>query len=166
MEDELYDSVVEAIKNNLQFKRNSQMSTRERTLKLALATFQLDAIDKLIFIDEHPIKGKTIKYVAKKSEIDTIMKQIHDAPVSGVPHTGGITKSWNHIKDQYYTGKKCDAGFYRSFVEKHINECNFCKNFSRFTNKTPVKPIRWTSPMGTVQIDLKDYSNKEHNGFK
>jgi transposase InsO family protein len=59
-----------------------------------------------------------------------------------------------------------NSGVRRTLLAEYLKSCEICNEFSRFTNKPEIKPIVYNYPMERIQIDLKDYSNKPHNGFK
>jgi hypothetical protein len=85
-----------------------------------------------------------------------------------------VKKCWEKICGRYYTGKVqfdedidsqvADAGVRRTDLEAFLKNCHFCKGFSRYTNQVPVRAIVHEKIMGRLQIDLKDYSNKPHDG--
>lgn len=101
------------------------------------------------------------------------MNQLHIAPVSrnvGKKSKKSIIQErqvvfWIHIlMNLTRIGGRCWVR--RTLLEDYLESCEFCKEFSRFTNKPPVTPIVYNYPNERWQIDLKDHSDSVHDGFR
>jgi hypothetical protein len=116
MEDELYNSIVKAIKEGVSVgKRKTAL---EQSITKGVRTFKLSQLDdsRLVFVGKDPaLKEASLLQVAKASEVKGIFNQLHlhtneAANNNLVRHDGKLGKMWYAVLEKYYTGKVCNAG--------------------------------------------------------